>query len=415
MNSAFFLITVLGGLGILLNVGGSPLSSVTGELAAFVKDNTNRGANIICRQRLPVCSVLYEHFVKESLLTSRMATKKKRLELSYQQDFAIVVLEDPGSDAFHESLRLVVDSKRQTSLIYFTRSLSTADWSSLEESFSTLQRDSHFYLASGGKFPLDFFLLITLNHQSDVAINQLEFIEGTRLIKESYDLYGMPVTSISLTWAPHIVFDDCNELMRECKTSYGSLRDQIRLFEASFNFTLVSVQGDGDWGVAPIEGPFNLSGTWGGVMGGVINGDYHFSLCLWTYKYERNSLMDFVQTSLSDYLLLALTPQPAKVDTALFTRPFTENSWQAITGMTCFIAVIILSPRFILTHFEETTSFQIASTTSWYFFVLLNTFYGGALTMFFTNEVSIPFEDIKDVMRAYDEWNLIMMAGNSQT
>lgn len=48
----------------------------------------------------------------------------------------------------------------------------------------------------------------------------------------------------------------------------------------------------------------------------------------------------------------------------------------------------------------------------WYFFVLLNAFYGGALTMFFTSVASIPFENVRDVMRAYPEWNLLMLKGN---
>ena len=29
---------------------------------------------------------------------------------------------------------------------------------------------------------------------------------------------------------------------------------------------------DGDWGMIPKAGPYNMSGEWGGVMGDVING-----------------------------------------------------------------------------------------------------------------------------------------------
>lgn len=55
---------------------------------------------------------------------------------------------------------------------------------------------------------------------------------------------------------------------------------------------------------------------------------------------------------------------------------------------------------------------MIASTTAWFFFLLLNAYYGGALTMFFTSEVSIPFNTIYDVMKAYPEWKLKMMNGD---
>lgn len=47
-----------------------------------------------------------------------------------------------------------------------------------------------------------------------------------------------------------------------------------------------------------------------------------------------------------------------------------------------------------------------------YFFILINTFYGGAMTMFFTSEVSLPFETIRDVMKNYPSWNLMVNGGN---
>ena len=55
---------------------------------------------------------------------------------------------------------------------------------------------------------------------------------------------------------------------------------------------------------------------------------------------------------------------------------------------------------------------MIASFSSWTFFLLLNAYYGGALTMFFVSEIPIPFNDIYDVMKAYPTWKLRMRAGN---
>ena len=55
---------------------------------------------------------------------------------------------------------------------------------------------------------------------------------------------------------------------------------------------------------------------------------------------------------------------------------------------------------------------MLTSTSSWFFFVLLNAYYGGALTMFFTSELPIPFNTIEDVMDAYPAWKLKMLAGN---
>ena len=55
---------------------------------------------------------------------------------------------------------------------------------------------------------------------------------------------------------------------------------------------------------------------------------------------------------------------------------------------------------------------MISSTSAWFFFVLLNAYYGGALTMFFTSQITIPFESIEDVMESYPTWKLKMMVGN---
>ena len=69
-------------------------------------------------------------------------------------------------------------------------------------------------------------------------------------------------------------------------------------------------------------------------------------------------------------------------------------------------------PYAFLSYYEHTNGYMITSTTGWFFFVLLNAFYGGALTMFFTSEISIPFNTIEDVMKAYPLWRLKMMDGN---
>lgn len=69
-----------------------------------------------------------------------------------------------------------------------------------------------------------------------------------------------------------------------------------------------------DWGVRPKSGPYNLSGTWSGVMGDVVNGKYPLSLSQWYYISERYGLLDFVTTA-ADHQELALTPQPPEVDT----------------------------------------------------------------------------------------------------
>ena len=119
-------------------------------------------------------------------------------------------------------------------------------------------------------------------------------------------------------------------------------------------------------------------------------------------------------TTTADFEMVVLTPQPAEVDIGLFIRPFRDDVWTAIMIMSTLIITVILVPYGLIQYFEYTNGFMIAQISGWFFFVLLNAFYGGALTMFFSSEITIPFENMKDVIRAYPDWNLIYMTGISR-
>ena len=73
---------------------------------------------------------------------------------------------------------------------------------------------------------------------------------------------------------------------------------------------------------------------------------------------------------------------------------------------------ILIIPYGFIDYFEQTVSYGCAKTSFWIFFVLLNAFYCGALTMFFSSEISIPFISIEDVIREYPYWKLKMLNGN---
>ena len=57
------------------------------------------------------------------------------------------------------------------------------------------------------------------------------------------------------------------------------------------------------------------------------------------------------------------------------------------------------------------SSYMITSFSSWTFFVLLNAYYGGALTMFFVSEPTLPFNTLRDVLKAFPSWNFVFIDG----
>ena len=66
--------------------------------------------------------------------------------------------------------------------------------------------------------------------------------------------------------------------------------------------------------------------------------------------------------------------------------------------------------RYMFPWAEHSLSLKVAIFTAWSFFVLINAYYGGALTMFFSTEASIPFNSIAEVMRN-KEYKLIHQMG----
>ena len=59
----------------------------------------------------------------------------------------------------------------------------------------------------------------------------------------------------------------------------------MKIFAMEFNITHASHKNlDGDWGMLPKAGPYNMSGEWGGVMGDVINGYAQFNPSMQSLK-----------------------------------------------------------------------------------------------------------------------------------
>ena len=73
--------------------------------------------------------------------------------------------------------------------------------------------------------------------------------------------------------------------------------------------------------------------------------------------------------------------------------------------------VVLFTPYFFIDRWDDMRSNHIIATTLWVMYFLLEGFYSGALTMFFVDEITIPFNSFKDVLQAYPEWNIVYKDG----
>ena len=126
--------------------------------------------------------------------------------------------------------------------------------------------------------------------------------------------------------------------------------------------------------------------------------------------FERDEILDFVPI-LKTARILCFIPKPPEVDSGLFIRPFTNSAWKTI-GIIFFIGMLVLIvPYFFIKDWEKLKAYHIIELSMWSFFVLLNAYYGGALTMFFVSEITVPFNTLRDVLKVFPEWNLVFLDG----
>ena len=282
-----------------------------------------------------------------------------------------------------------------------------------QKSIKGFGKNSYFYLLEISLQPtslaFEWFTIMTFNHDSQFIMNKIQFDHLGNAI-ENYDLHGYNIVGTGLTWKPSIAAENCDKFGRNCEI-YGMIADLMNNMAKNYNFTWdIYADIDNDWGMFPIEGPFNSSGKWKGVLGDVVTGKYQLSVNGWKHFLERNEILDFVPI-MKTATILCFIPKPPEVDSGLFIRPFTNSAWKTIGIVSSIGILVLIVPYFFIKDWENLKAYHIIELSLWSFFVLLNAYYGGALTMFFVSEITVPFETLRDVLKVFPEWNLVFMDG----
>ena len=311
------------------------------------------------------------------------------------------------------SLDLLSDLTRkkvQRTVIVVQNTSKEGQMLALRQKLQALNRNTLFYLVMVDQSCTRWYQVITL--KSGYVLDDMKFVSNSYQIKEDFDLQGLSIKSISLTWAPYLTVEGCNEQGINCAVNDGYLIDYINILADQFNFTFSSdKEPNGDWGIMPQSGPFNLSGEWGGVMGNVVRGKYDTSISAWDWNLERSNVVQFVLVTKNNRILV-WEPKNPEIDFGVFIRPITADSWVAIILTTCFtLSLIAFTSVCIPSIAENSDGRKLMIISIQYFFIFINAYYGGALTMFFTSSIRIPLDTLRDTLQAHPDWRLKFMAG----
>ena len=234
----------------------------------------------------------------------------------------------------------------------------------IDQTADKLNQSMMFYLFQPSQTPE---VVIKLRNTNKTVHNKLNFV-ANNTVQEEYDMQGIFIINIALPWLPDFGASNCDQDHRNCKCYEGILPVITNAAAKILNFTWdTQLEPDGDWGILAKSGPNNKSGTFSGVLGGIINDEYPLSLSHWIMTSTRLEMMDYV-ISAPERAVLMLTPQNPEVDLGLFIRPFQNEAWLASLGILVVVVVMVLVPFWWNSSYDSTESFMVTKTTGWCFF-----------------------------------------------
>ena len=255
-----------------------------------------------------------------------------------------------------------------------------------------------------------YYRIISIKGNENVLLQPLELSVGGQLSEVS-SMEGIHINCLTLSWAPYLTLSGCDGGGKNCK-SVGYFADLMNIAGEHLNFTWsCDKEPNNDWGIMQISGPSNASGTWGGILGDIIKGKYPLCVSSWNNVESRIGMFDFIMSGRTRQFVLVYIPQNSGFDKSLFTRPFKDEVW-AVLGIG---NVLLITTYFISYWFSRKKkalkSLRLVKSVAWLSYLLVLVYYGGALKMFFTADITIPFESRKDVMNAYPDWKLKFRKG----
>ena len=245
-------------------------------------------------------------------------------KLIYDIDNLVIVSTGDTSE-INDQLEIVAKRKIMTSVMVIVDPIDESFILKIQGTVMNMSKNMFFYLIYNEKQNDDTIVckrIISVENNDKVLFQQLHFDENGKIMS-NYNLEGMHIQCITLSWAPYAELSKCNVDSKKNCISEGYLPELLDLVAKRLNFTWhCDAEPNGDWGVIP-----NATGAYGGVMGKITSGMYSLGVSFWINIESRIGLFDFVVTGRGDKYFMALIPKLPEYDSTLFTRPFSDEAW----------------------------------------------------------------------------------------
>ena len=383
------------------------------DLASFLDDNGMKYVTVVTNSASTKGSATQNPVIKSIIDRRASYIRVKHLddfELHHRNNMDSQVFEldllSNGDDNVEKVLKSVYRTKLGTSILMLRTCTGVDERDLLLRHLRTSfagTAGSFFFVAVPTDSSFMWYQVIKL--RNGCSVDMVAFVPGSFLVQEKYDLQGLEIRSLAIPWPPYMYMEDCDR--NGICTNSGYLIDYVDILAKKCNFTYKSFREmGGNWGSVDSDE---------GIIGRVLSGEFDCSISGWVWTVDRTDHMSFV-IMIHTKRVLAWIPQNPSTDFGLFLRPFAAQSWISIFSVlaaalaTAYLAKAI---QYGDDDFLRSSNGQfLLSITIWYFFVILNAYYSGALTMFFTTKNSIAFEGLNDVLKAFPNWKLIFQEGS---
>ncbi len=291
-------------------------------------------------------------------------------------------------------------------------------WPKFKQHMETLKKSRAFYSLVIGPTGLSKYRSQTFRDQIKLVLNPITLARADKgiILKHDYDMEGATLTSISKDWSPFNRFFNCkHEGWKDCQQE-GIIGSMSNILAKQFNFTIVANKEPNDnWGKQVLLGKTSLA-NWtegqpfpNGVFGYLEHQRADVTLMSFRHFLERATFFDFsIPICSATRKIVFNLNRNTTMDFTMFFRPFAELSWSFVALATTFFVILVFIFNKLDSKFDKRLSYQIMMLNIWLMFVVLNAYYGGALTMFFSTAPSIPFDNLHDVIRLHPNWKLFI-------